>query len=139
MIRRKALPAGRRAATAGIVERTTSALDAAHGSDAYRAALAEAQAMLADTARTPSARVLAEIEAFAGKSYPDFVLARSEAHRRALLGRPLDAAVAAGFAQMAERSIADQQAIEAADDKDFESFRRHYLGQELMGGAFVRA
>jgi glutamate--cysteine ligase len=116
-----------------------AALDAAHGSDAYRAALAEAQAMLADTARTPSARVLAEIEAFAGKSYPDFVLARSEAHRRALLGRPLDAAVAAGFAKLAERSIAEQQAIEAADDEDFESFRRHYLGQELMGGAFVRA
>ena len=29
--------------------------------------------------------------------------------------------------------------IEAADSEDFESFRRHYLGQELMGGMFVRA
>jgi glutamate--cysteine ligase len=95
--------------------------------------------MLADARRTPSARVLAEIEAFPGKSYPDFVLARSQAHRAALLGLPLDAAVASRFAKMAEASTADQQAIEAGDEGDFESFRRHYLGQELMGGAFVRA
>jgi glutamate--cysteine ligase len=120
-------------------EPIAAALDAAHGSDRYRAALAEAQAMLADAARTPSARVLAEIEAFPDKSYPDFVLARSQAHRTALLGRPLDAAVATRYATMAEASLADRQAIEAADDEDFESFRQHYLSQELMGGAFVRA
>jgi len=120
-------------------EPIAAALDAAHASDGYRAALAEAQAMLVDAARTPSARVLAELEAFPDKSYPDFVLARSQAHRAALLGLPLDGAVAERFARMAADSIAEQQAIEAADDEDFETFRRHYLGQELMGGAFVRA
>jgi glutamate--cysteine ligase len=120
-------------------EPIAAALDAAHGTESYRAALAEAQAMLADPARTPSARVLAELEAFPGKSYPDFVLARAQAHRATLLAQPLDAAVAARFAQLAADSIVEQQAIEAADREDFESFRRRYLGQELMGGAFVRA
>jgi len=120
-------------------EPIAAALDAAHASDGYRAALAEAQAMLVDAARTPSARVLAELDAFQEKSYTDFVLARSQAHRAALLSLPLDGAVAERFARMAADSIAEQQAIEAADDEDFETFRRHYLGQELMGGAFVRA
>jgi len=120
-------------------EPIAAALDGAHGSDSYRAALADARAMLGDPARTPSARELAELEAYAGKSYPDFVLARSQAHRAALLARPLDAAVAARFAKMAADSIADQRAIEAAEVEDFESFRERYLGQELMGGAFVRA
>ena len=120
-------------------EPIAAALDAAHASQGYRAALAEAQALLSDPARTPSARVLAALEAFAGKSYPDFVLERSQAHRAALLARPLDGAVAARFAQMAADSIAEQRAIEAGDHEDFESFRRRYLGQELMGGAFVRA
>jgi len=115
------------------------ALDAAHASDGYRAALAEARAMLVDPARTPSARVLAELEAFPDKSYPDFVLAHSQAHRAALLELPRDAAVEAHFARMATDSIAEQLAIEAADHEDFETFRRHYLGQELMGGAFLRA
>ncbi|MGW8269255.1 MAG: glutamate--cysteine ligase [Burkholderiales bacterium] len=116
-----------------------AALDAAHGSNDYRAALAEAQTMLSEPARTPSARVLAEIEGFAGKSYPDYVLDRSRAHRATLLALPRDAAVDARFAAMAAESIAEQRAIEAADSEDFESFRRHYLGQELMGGMFVRA
>jgi len=120
-------------------EPIAAALDAAHASDRYRAALAEAQAMLAAPARTPSARVLAELEAFPGKSYPDFVLARSRAHRAALLARKLDPAVGARFAKLAADSIAEQRALEAGDEEDFESFRRQYLGQELMGGAFVRA
>ncbi|HSH08526.1 MAG TPA: glutamate--cysteine ligase [Burkholderiales bacterium] len=119
-------------------EPIAAALDAAHGTDSYRAALAEAQAMLDGPARTPSARVLAELEAFSGKSYPDFVLARSRSHRAALLALPLDPAVEAQFAKMAADSIAEQASIEAADQQDFESFRQHYLSQELMGGAFVR-
>jgi len=119
-------------------EPIAAALDAAHGADGYRAALGEAQAMLADPARTPSARVLAALEAFPGKSYPDFVLARSQAHRAALLAAPLDPAVQAHFTKMAADSIAEQASIEAADQQDFESFRQHYLSQELMGGAFVR-
>lgn len=40
---------------------------------------------------------------------------------------------------MAEQSHADQRAIEAADDLPFEDYRRNYLAQELMGGAFVKA
>ena len=95
--------------------------------------------MLADPARTPSARVLAELEAFAGKSYSDLGLSQSRAHRATLLAQPLDAAVAARFARMAEDSHADQRAIEAADDLPFEDYRRNYLAQEMMGGAFVKA
>ena len=120
-------------------EPIAAALDTARGGSDYRAALAGAQAMLADPASTPSARVLAEIEAYPGKSYSDFVLRRSQAHRSAMLARPLNGAIAARFARMAEDSIVEQRAIEAADDRGFEEFRQRYIEQELMSGAFVRS
>jgi len=120
-------------------EPIAAALDAAHEGADYRQALTEAQSMLADPARTPSARALAEIDALAGKSYPDFVLERSRSHRATLLAQPLDAGVAAQFARIAEESHAKQRAIEAADDLPFEDYRQKYLAQELMGGAFVKA
>jgi len=120
-------------------EPIAAALDAAHGGTAYREVLAAAAATLADFPRLPSARLLEETEARYGRSYPALALACSERHRDSLLATALDAGVAARYAQMAAESIAEQQAIEAADDVPFETFRERYLAQDMVSGAHFRA
>ena len=74
-----------------------------------------------------------------GRSFPAFVLARSEAHRRALLQQPLSPQAAARLERQAAESLREQADVEAADDVPFEQFRRQYLAQDLMGGEHFRA
>lgn len=107
-------------------------LDAAHGGSAHAEALAEAQARLADPSRTPSARVLAEIERAHGGAYVDFGIARSIATRQALLALPFADAEAAAFADEAAASLQAQARLEAAPQPDFESFRLAYLSPERL-------
>jgi len=120
-------------------EPIAAALDRAHSSDGYRKALAAAQAALADFSSLPSARVLRAVELQHGRSFPAFVLARSEAHRRALLQPPLSPQAAARLERQAAESLREQADVEAADDVPFEQFRRQYLAQDLMGGEHFRA
>jgi glutamate--cysteine ligase len=120
-------------------EPIAAALDRAHGGDGYRKALASAQAALADFSSLPSARVLRDVELQHGRSFPAFVLARSEAHRRALLQQPLSPQAAARLERQAAESLREQADVEAADDVPFEQFRRQYLAQDLMGGEHFRA
>ncbi len=115
------------AAAAPIAE----ALDAAHGGNAYCAVLAAAQAALRDPAKTPSARILAELRARHDNTYVSFARAQSLRHRETLLEQPLAHAVQQRFAAMSRESIEEQRRIEAADDIDFETFRQRYLKQDL--------
>ncbi|MCA3251729.1 MAG: glutamate--cysteine ligase [Rubrivivax sp.] len=104
-----------------------AALDALHGGAAYRAALGAAQRALAEPATLPSARVLAAMRQDFDGSYTAFVRARSEAARARLLALPWSAEQQAAFAAMARVSQQRQQAIEAADTADFETWRQAYL------------
>ena len=115
-------------------EPIAAALDAAHGGRAYRDALAAAGAALADPATLPSARVLREAEQEFDKSFPRFALAYSQRHRRALLDLALPGATADRYERMAEESLAEQRAIEAADTESFEVHRQRYLAQDLLSG-----
>lgn len=101
-------------------------LDSAHGGGAYRDAWQAQRARVNDPELTPSARMLAEMRE---QQIPFFRFAmnRSRAHRDAFLARPLDPALARRFEDLAERSIADQRRIEAADTVDFETFLATYL------------
>jgi len=103
------------------------ALDDAFGGGAYVAALAAAAEVVHKPESTPSARVLAAMAREHDNSYTRFVLERSRRHARTLRELPLDAEVAARFAQMAESSHEKQRDIEAADKLDFESWRKNYL------------
>ena len=94
---------------------------------AHREALADAMAALNDPATTPSARVLEAMARDHGNSYVRFVLAQSLAHRDAILELPFPAEIAERFARMAEESMAEQRAIEAADTLPFEAYRQLYL------------
>ncbi len=120
-------------------EPIAAALDVAHRTNTYRDALEAAVAALADPAKTRSARVLAEMARAHGNSYVRFALAQSAQHKQAIAALPLAAEVEAGFARMAEESIAAQRRIEAADDMPFEAFRQKYLSKDLLGGVLLRA
>jgi glutamate--cysteine ligase len=111
-----------------------TALDGVHGGTAYGDVLSAASAALENPAVTPSAGVLREMERTFRNSFLDFALAQSLRHRRSLLELPLAAEVEAGYAQMAEESLAAQRQIEDTDRIPFETYRQQYLAQDLVSG-----
>ena len=105
-------------------------LDSANDTQSYSLSLDQQRAKLADSALTPSARVLAAIKE-QGDSFFRFALAQSEEHNRYFRARPLDAQVQAECEAAAEKSLAEQEAIEAADTLDFDSYVDQYLSQRV--------
>ena len=105
-----------------------TAMDAVHGGNAYRTAVADAARHFDDAAALPSARSLATMQQDFGGNYTAFVRAQSEAARNALLALPWDAERQAAFEAQASESIARRKAIERADAAtDFEAWRLAYL------------
>jgi glutamate--cysteine ligase len=98
----------------------------------HSAALAQAVAAIEDAAKTPSARMLAEMRERHGDSYTRFVLERSLAHKRSVLAEPLPAEIEARLARAAKESLAKQRETEAADKLPFEAWRREYLRPEAL-------
>ena len=113
-------------------EPVAAALDAACGTTTYGAALTAARATLDDPARLPSARVLAQLLGDDETSYSAMVATLSREHRAAFLARPLNRDTLAGFERLAQTSLEEQRAIEAADTLSFEEYRRQYLAQKLL-------
>jgi glutamate--cysteine ligase len=108
------------------------ALDAAHGTEAYSAAVAAGQAALAAPSTLPSARVLAAIENHFDLRYTAFIRHQAEATREQLLALPWPAEHQANFEAMAAVSVRRQQALEAEDSMDFETFRQHYVSEARL-------
>jgi glutamate--cysteine ligase len=105
---------------------------AAHGKGAHREALAAAVEALDDPDSLPSARMLREMRERHGNSYLRFALERSLENRYALQNDPLPPQTEARFVQLAEKSIAKQREIEAADEIPFETYRQRYLSPESL-------
>ena len=93
----------------------------------YAQALGLAQGRLAQPETLPSGQVLAAMSRDHGNGYLSFVRARSIAARERLRAEPLDRATAHRYAAVARQSITAQEAIEAADEEPFETFRQHYV------------
>jgi glutamate--cysteine ligase len=111
-------------------------LDAAHASTEYSAALQAARDAVHDPALLPSARVLRAIQEEHDGSFLEFVRARSHATRADLLARPWDAATQqTRYEAMAQTSVREQAAIEAADTLPFEEFRKLYVSPSRLGQA----
>ncbi|RVU49303.1 glutamate--cysteine ligase [Rubrivivax rivuli] len=108
------------------------ALDAAHGTEAYSAAVAAGQAALAAPSTLPSARVLAAIEKDFDLRYTAFIRHQAEATRAQMLALPWPAEHQANFEAMAAVSVRRQQALEAEDSMDFETFRQHYVSEARL-------
>ncbi|MFG6412431.1 glutamate--cysteine ligase [Roseateles sp. DC23W] len=107
-------------------------LDAAHGGDAYAAALRRVSARLRDPSLCPSARVLAAMAQDFDDSHVGFVRHQSDANRNALLVLPFPPELQQRFEKMSADSLAEQARIEAADTLPFEDFRRQYVAPARM-------
>lgn len=104
------------------------ALDAATGGgQAYREALRAAREALAAPDTLPSARVLATMQQDFGGSYTGFIRAMAEQTRARHMALPWTREQQSGQEAMALESLMKRQAIEAADDIDFETWRLAYL------------
>jgi glutamate--cysteine ligase len=101
-------------------------LDCANGGDAHVAAWQRQAERVADPEATPSAAVLATMQR-QSIPYFRFAMDASLAHKRDFDGRPLSPAELERHHALAARSLADQHAIEAADEVDFPTFLEDYL------------
>jgi len=107
------------------VAHAAALLDGVHQTPNHSAAVAAAQAMLADPELTPSARVLREMRA-AGKPFCAYTMARSTATLAHFQQGGLDAERLAAMRQASRLSLERQSAIESADTISFEAFVRQW-------------
>lgn len=105
-------------------------LDECEGDRRYRDTLDRQREVARHPETAPSARMLDEMRAN-NESFFEFALRKSEEHRRDALARPLDEARAAFFREAASKSLADQRAIEEADELSFDEFLARYFAQTL--------
>ena len=107
-----------------------AALDATHRSSDYGDALRAAHALVSAPQDTPSARVLARMAAVHGNNFTAFSTSQSAIARESLLALPWSAQQQARFDVMAQKSLAEQKAIEAADTLPFEEWRQQYMSAQ---------
>jgi len=99
--------------------------DAGDSSQPHAQALAVQVEKLRDAEKTPSARVLQQLES-CERSFERFGLQQSERHAHHFRTRPLDARENAYFATLAQESIAQQKRMEQAQCGDFDTFVAAY-------------
>ncbi len=103
-------------------------LDQAWGGEEFQAAVAEQGAKLADPSLTPSARVLADLNA-SGQSFFRHTLGLAQAHSAYFAGRPPTPASQAHFAQLASQSLQAQAELEAQPQVPFADYLASYYAQ----------
>jgi glutamate--cysteine ligase len=109
-----------------------AALDAAHGTSDYSAALAAAKAGLNDASTLPSAQVLAAMAKDHDNSFIKFVRAQSEKTMAYFQALPFSSEQHAHFTQLSQQSMVDQKKIEALDSMPFEMYREQYVSAERL-------
>ena len=109
-----------------------TALDAAHGTTHYRAAVAAATVSLNDASTLPSARVLATMAQDYDNSFVKFVRAQSVKTKAYLQALPFSSEQHSHYMRLSEQSIADQKKVEALDSLPFEMYREQYVSAERL-------
>ncbi|WP_293776419.1 glutamate--cysteine ligase [uncultured Oxalicibacterium sp.] len=104
---------------------TATLLDQQYGDHRHRDALATQKNKLLQPETTPSARVLAAIEAN-DRSFTGFGLQQSRQHAAYFASRPLGSEEQAEFTAMANASIKEQQRMETEESDDFDAFVAAY-------------
>jgi len=108
------------------IARIGGLLDAARDEHNTAESVAAQRAKLLDPELTPSARVLARLRE-QGQSFFAFAMEQSRRHRASFLSEPLAEDVQRHFRRLAEESLAEQLAIERADDISFEEHVANYF------------
>lgn len=112
------------------LEPVCAVLDEDRPARPYAAALRAQLDKIAEPESLPSARVLAELRA-SGLPFAEFALEVSRRHERWFRDRPLPPDDRAWFEELAQRSLAEQAAVEAADTLSFEQYLERYFNQTL--------
>ncbi|WP_341936660.1 glutamate--cysteine ligase [Marinimicrobium sp. C2-29] len=110
------------------MEECAGLLDQCQGDGHFRRAVADQREKVTRPELTPSARILEEMQR-EGKTFFGHAMALAEEHRNVFARRPLEPALKSHFEQLAEASLADQRALEAADRLSFEDYLERYYRQ----------
>ncbi len=103
-------------------------LDQQAGSSAYRNSLAMQREAVRSPERTPSARMLAEMRE-TREGFYHFARRMSQKHQRYFRALSISDEQLRYFSELAERSLEEQRAMEAADEISFEEYLRRYFAQ----------
>lgn len=103
-------------------------LDQANGGDLYQQAVAAQHRKLAQPELTPSARILQDMHN-GQKTFFGHSMDLAEQHRQYFANRPLDAGKEAYHQNLAQRSLVEQQELEATEQLPFETFLDNYYAQ----------
>lgn len=103
-------------------------MDLHHRGERYQQTLKELRQRLDDPTLTPSARLLAEMEA-SGQTYFRIAMNHATRHREYFLDNPLTSDVEEQFLAQAETSRQQQRDIEAAETLPFDQFLANYYQQ----------
>ena len=98
----------------------------------YRDAAQAARARWLQPEASPSARVLATMQADFGGSYHALIQALSSSAHQHWRGQPLEAVAHTRLALAADVSLREQRKREQADTQPFEDYRVQYLSPELL-------
>ena len=109
-----------------------AALDAAHDTDDYGAALAKATDGLNDASTLPSARVLAAMARDHDNSFVKFARAQSEKTKAHFDGLTLPSNQQLHFELLSQQSLTDQKKIESLDSMSFETYRKQYVSADRL-------
>ena len=108
-------------------------LDSADGTDRHTASWKEQASRLDDPDRTPSARILASMRK-AQVPFFRFAMNQSILHKGYFVANPLSADKVRHFESLAERSISEQRAIEAAESESLDEYLARYMAPPSIGG-----
>jgi glutamate--cysteine ligase len=104
-------------------------LDEANNTNDHTQSLENALERIQDPDKTPSARVLQDVEAYNG-SYFDFIMDLSSRYTNKLKTDNFSSQTLNEYVSNAQSSITRQQDIEHEKQLEFEKFRRDYVSQE---------
>lgn len=121
------------AAMTPVAQRLDAELAGTPEAGAHTQALAAMVQRLNDLASTPSARVLAAIQARPDSSFVGFVRGQSAHTHQQLLSLPWSDAQQAAFEAESRQSLIDQKAIEDNDSLPFEIYRQEYVSPYRLG------
>ncbi|MGD8429221.1 MAG: glutamate--cysteine ligase [Ectothiorhodospiraceae bacterium] len=110
------------------LEAPAELLDRSWGGNRYRRTLSDFRQRVEDPARTPSARVLAQMSEN-GEEFVQFAMRISREHEQMFKSTPLAPEAQRQFEAAARVSLEQQAEIEASDDLSFEQYLERYFSQ----------
>jgi glutamate--cysteine ligase len=103
-------------------------LDAGNGDQPYTKALNRQREVVQEAERTPSARILADMDR-RQESFNEFAMQLSKDHAHYFKALPLTQEQRQQFTNLTRQSWAQQQALEQTDTTSFQEYLAHYFAQ----------